>query len=510
MRRARSAALAATASLLTATAALLATPVLAADGASPISNSPRAAGRGGADLGVSDDSYAVATNPAGMSSLTAPRIDLGLAFYFAESSYSNERNDGHTSLAFPTPAPALGAVLPLGSPGGTDDAPEPPPFAIGLTLQPVAGGSGDAIFRTAVYTNGERERSDLSVMGLTAGLSWRIHPSFSIGLGITGLWAQLSQEGLAGGSGSSTQGLVRNFTNGQLDASNPSFLVNGSPVSWATVLSSVRAPDAYAASRAEIDGANGFGASGILGLMANPFDWLSIGASYRTPGWLTPLVGDAVVDARPVGASDGAALASIESSFLANHLPDGGSSLVSRYTARIRGLEMPQEAGAGFAFRPEPEALLAVDLKWINWSRALDVATIQLDRGNGADLAEIVSNGSTRSITSQVPYHWRDQVVVAVGMAVSPLEWLTVRAGYHFANDPVPRTTESPFTTATVEHHVTLGLGFQLGPVSLDAAWVHAFAKSTTIGNNVADAEFTGMRHEAEQDAVLIGGAFKF
>ncbi len=488
----------------------VAAPALAADGALPISSSPRAAGRGGADLAVSDDAHAVATNPAGMSGLLGPRIDLGLAFYLNQSSFSNERNDGRTELDLPVPAPALGIVLPLGAPGGTAEAPEPPPFAIGFALAPVAGGTSTTAFRTAVYSQGERESSDLSVLGLTAGVSWRFHSSLALGLGITGLWAQLSQEGLAGGSGSTTQGLVRNFANGRLDSSNPDFLVNGAPVSWATVLQSVRAPDAYASSRAEIEGASGFGASAILGFMFRPLDWLSFGASYRTPGWLTPLEGDAVLDARPVGSTDAAALASIQSSFLANHLPEGGSFLYSRYTARIRGLEMPQVAGAGVAFRPQPEALLAIDVKWINWSRAFDTVRIDLDRGTSADLAEMVSNGASRSISSRIPYHWRDQIVVAVGMAVSPLEWLTVRAGYHYGNDPVPRSTESPFNSAIVEHHVTLGVGFELGPVSLDAAWVHAFVQATTIGANQADAEFSGVRHKAEQDAFLIGGAYRF
>jgi long-chain fatty acid transport protein len=482
-----------------------------ADGAFPISSSPKAAGRGGTDLAVADDTFTVTANPAGMTNLGGSRIDLSLGFYAGQDSYTNAYNHDETVEHFPIPAPAFGFVQSVGDTGSDTDPDAPPPFAFGIEFEPVSGGGGSAVFRTPLFTGGERETSNLMVLGLSFGVAVQVHPRLSLGLSLTALYASLSQQGLVGGVGPApTNGLVRNFQSGQLDGSDPYFLVNGTPASWGSVLSAASAPNTFSSAIVNVQNATGFGGSGTIGALWKVMDELSIGAAYKTPGFLSPLVGKATLNAQAATSAGSSALNTIQTNFLANHLPDGGTNLVSNFGARLSGLSMPQTLGLGAAFWPIPRVLLALDLKWIDWRTALNTVNVSLTHGTNRDLSEIISNQATSNISSTVLLRWHDQVVVAAGVAVSPLDWLRLRAGYNYAKDPIPTRTEGPLTPATVEHHMTLGAGLVFGHVSFDLAWVHAFAKSTTINGSGVNPAFDGTRHKADQDAILLGGSYEF
>ncbi len=488
------------AALLAATFLVFGERALGGNGALPIANSPEAAGRGGAQIAVPDEASSVAVNPAGLALLDRGRIDLGLGFYFTRSSYLDSRNDGRSEDLFPTPAPLVAFAMPF-------ELGEEESLGVGIALHPIGGGNSLAEFRTAAYPEGERERSSLTLLGLTAGVSVKMLPRISLGMGLTAIYASLDQAGVTGG-GNTSNGTVRNFSNGQLVPGN--FLVNGQSLSWGQLLDSVRAPDTFATSRISIAGAKGFGASGLLGAVIDVVDGLSIGLTYRTPGWLSHLDGKAYLDASQSAAAGSTALNQIQSSFLANHLPDGGRGLASRYDISVGGLRVPQAAGIGIAGWPCEQILLALDVQWIGWSTAFDEVSIDLHHGTSRDILEITSNQASSSIHSKVLYHWRDQLVVAAGAAVSPLDWLVLRAGYNWGSNPVPSRTENPFVSATVEHHLTLGVGFRFGDFSIDLAYIHAFVKATTIEESVSHSEWSGMRHKADQDAILIGGAYRF
>jgi long-chain fatty acid transport protein len=303
---------------------------------------------------------------------------------------------------------------------------------------------------------------------------------------------------------------VRNFTGGQLDALNPLFRVNGATTSWGQVLSAASAPNTFSSAIVDLQGATGFGASGTVGVLVQVLDELTIGASYKTPGFLTPLVGTATVDASAATSAGSGPLDTIQSNFLGNHLPQGGTNLVSKFDAQLSGLRMPQVAGIGAAFWPHPRVLLALDLKWIDWRTAFDTIQVKLTHGSGADLNEITSNQSGAALKSQVLLRWHEQFVVAVGGAFAVTDWLRLRLGYNYAGDPIPTRTEGPFTPATVEHHLTVGFGLKLDWFSFDAAWVHAFPKTTTITDSGVNAAFDGIRHKADQDAFLFSGGVEF
>jgi long-chain fatty acid transport protein len=126
----------------------------------------------------------------------------------------------------------------------------------------------------------------------------------------------------------------------------------------------------------------------------------------------------------------------------------------------------------GVAVRPLEMLLVALDVEWINWPAT-----------NGANKPEFSQNAS-----GAMPWNmdWKGQVVFKLGVEVTPLDWLAVRAGYNYGKMPLDpaRAFENIAFPAVAENHLTLGAGFNLGKhvaVNLGGMW----APSTSItGSN--------------------------
>ncbi len=138
-------------------------------------------------------------------------------------------------------------------------------------------------------------------------------------------------------------------------------------------------------------------------------------------------------------------------------------------------LEAPQSLGLGLAYFPSDRLLLEVDTRWLNWSDA-----------DGYDALD-----------------WKDQYVLALGAQLKVTNSLTVRFGYNYAKNQINEhanfdgadtikiqgkdvnrygyeTLRIIGFPAIVEHHVTLGIGYDINPsLSLNLGYMHAF--ETTV-----------------------------
>jgi long-chain fatty acid transport protein len=130
----------------------------------------------------------------------------------------------------------------------------------------------------------------------------------------------------------------------------------------------------------------------------------------------------------------------------------------------------------GFAFKPFERLLLALDLTWHDWS-TFEHFTIKL------------RNPDTPGAPSQIDLlnqeSWRDQFVIALGAAYELIpNLLTVRAGYNYANNPIPDQHFNPAINVPFEHHVTAGAGYKVGKRwEFDMGFVYAFEKKVTYTN---------------------------
>ncbi|GAB4341195.1 MAG: TonB-dependent receptor [Desulfobulbaceae bacterium] len=204
-----------------------------------------------------------------------------------------------------------------------------------------------------------------------------------------------------------------------------------------------------------VDDLSSFGYAGRVGLHYRFSDTLSFGFQYTSE----------------------AALDMEDGTLTANYGPGGTVT----FDAEMEDFTWPREAEAGFAYHPLPRLLIAGDIKWIDWSDAIDTVKVRT-RGGPAGVPAPVSPGSDALVFAM---NWQDQWVFALGLEYIINERHTIRAGYNYGKSPVPDDSLSPLFPAIVEHHLTLGYRFSAGNWGVDLAFEHAFANSQT--NHTAD-----------------------
>jgi long-chain fatty acid transport protein len=110
--------------------------------------------------------------------------------------------------------------------------------------------------------------------------------------------------------------------------------------------------------------------------------------------------------------------------------------------------DQPQVATVGAAFRPMEGLLVAADVEWIDWSSTM-----------GKDLPRYSESQPT---TMPFDMSWKDQWVYKLGMQVTPMRGLDLRAGYNYGKMPLDssRAFENLVFPAVAEHHFTAGAGY--------------------------------------------------
>lgn len=168
-----------------------------------------------------------------------------------------------------------------------------------------------------------------------------------------------------------------------------------------------------------------------LGVMVTPSEQLSLGLAYTS---------------RVNLPMDGGTLTSDLSAL--------GLGKVTYHDVRATGINLPQEFGAGIAFRPTDRLLTAVELNWLQWSKAVRSTTLTASAPDDQNAPAVQSASASMN--------WRDQYVLAVGMAYDWSPVLILRAGYNYGRSPVPKETINPLLAAISRHTYTLGLGYRL------------------------------------------------
>jgi long-chain fatty acid transport protein len=197
-------------------------------------------------------------------------------------------------------------------------------------------------------------------------------------------------------------------------------------------------------------GGSAFGIGATVGAKITPIKMLTIGIAYETQSFFQDFKYNTGVRANPGGPT-------------LPPLPGGVDKLSFNQPCVLTG---------GAAVRPLEMLLVALDVEWINWPAT-----------NGANKPEFTQNAS-----GAMPWNmdWKSQVVFKLGVEVTPLDWLAVRAGYNYGKMPLnpDRAFENIAFPAVAENHITLGAGFNLGKhvaVNLGGMW----APSTSItGSN--------------------------
>lgn len=147
----------------------------------------------------------------------------------------------------------------------------------------------------------------------------------------------------------------------------------------------------------------------------------------------------------------------------AGHLGAQGLGKVTYSDVRLSGLPLPREVAFGLAWEFNEPLLLWFKPAWLDSAEALKDSRISArNPDNPSAPAELVGVSTL---------NWRDQYVIALGMAYC-FDWHVERlGGYNIGRGPVPAEQTQPLMAATSEHHVTLGL-----KRSGNRSWQHIFS----------------------------------
>lgn len=164
-----------------------------------------------------------------------------------------------------------------------------------------------------------------------------------------------------------------------------------------------------------------------LGVMKTLGPSLTLGAAYTLPSRMDFEDGRLTVDTSAAGLGP-----------------------VTYRRVRVSGMKTPAELGLGVAWRPAPGWEVALDVSHLNWSGAMRASTLT------AALPDQPLAPSTLTQTSIA--NWRDQTVLALGLAVDLNARTRLMAGINHGRNPVPPENLNPLLATIHDTHLTLGL----------------------------------------------------
>ncbi|WP_047517199.1 OmpP1/FadL family transporter [Methylophilus sp. Q8] len=337
---------------------------------------------GGADVAVARDTSALNTNPAGLTQIKAPLLDMfGSVLRTTDLVHKDPRNEEHASNRY-TLLGGGGYARPLEN--------TPCTAGIGLFAQGGAGGVFDNL-RTP-FGNRDDLSSLFGIAKIIPGIGCEVTDKLSLGASLNIVYASIEQDFFANTSVSAVP-----FAGYKLEGA-----------------SAVR---------------TGF----KLGMQYRVTPALTLAASYTEKTELPMTGGTLTAD-----------------------FTDAGLGKVKYADASIKGFALPREVAVGMAFKPTDDWLLSFKLNWLNWGDAINDVTLRATKPNNASAQSIYG--------SSMGADWKDQWVVATGVAYNWDNRTTLYAGHNYGKNPIPRQNSSPLLAGTLEHHLTFGAARKIDP----------------------------------------------
>jgi long-chain fatty acid transport protein len=393
----------------------------------------RALSLGGASVGQPNSALeALQANPAGLSTIKNPQLQLGLGAARAEGEFANAANPGANIDAGLGVWPEAAFAYPLGD----------IPVTLGLAFGPDAALGGEWNYLDAPGGIGgttsygfQEHRSEITALRTTLGASVAITEQLSLGAGV---------------------GLI--YNQNRLHA--PYIFQTYPALQGFKTLLDLQT--------------DGFGVNGTFGLLFRPTDKVSLGLSYQTPTRI-----------RSKGDANGNAGVQLDNLFGPGVQPD------FHYDAEVQN-EFPQLVSAGLSWQIHDRVRTIFQVDWINWADAFDELEVYLNNGSNPQINGVLG---TANIFDIIPLRWENQFVYRLGVEFQATEAIALRAGYTYGKSPVPDRTLTPLTAAIMEHKLGGGVGWKKDRYFVDAAYQYSLPASQRVGTSALQAgEYSNSR----------------
>ena len=453
---------------------------------------------GGADYSVASDTTAMNSNPAGITQINRKRVDAGIGFILPDQHFRNDLND----------ADAKHQAFPLPVFGYVDDS-SLGPWSYGVGAYAQGGLGADLSLKHEVYRDpvtGELVpqgyHSNLLYGKLAVAVAYQVLYNLSVGASVNVGYSKLEMK---------------------LPFSTSTNLLQGRPEFFGRIFSFaqlVRSPLTLhmkqATASIDLPDADTVGYGYKLGVLYDYNENLTFGLAYTSESELK-FKGKAYLDfkqqvqallpdyQKEFGPGFGQLYNRILAGFAKYDVGiDPKADFNATYDAEIK-LVYPRKLGAGAAYRPTENLLLAADITWINWKNSFDKLPIRLRNGNNRTVNRMTGSEDLRI---DLPLDWKDQWIFALGVEYFLTPSWTLRGGFNHARNPVPADTVLPIFPAIVENHATIGVGYRWENFQLDTAWEHGFKHSVSTKKSKIAREYDHSKNTVALDSFFVTGSW--
>jgi long-chain fatty acid transport protein len=183
----------------------------------------------------------------------------------------------------------------------------------------------------------------------------------------------------------------------------------------------------------QLKGVRGINGTVRAGMLYTPTPRWTFGLTFAPKATLTMDRGRAIVNMTAVGLGN-----------------------VVYHDVRASGMALPREVDVGIAWQATPRTLVAAKLAWLDWSHSMRHTTLTLRAPETAAAPAVIQNVA--------PLDWRNQTVIAVGVAHALDDATTLRAGFNYGRNPAPAATMNPLLASIGERHFTAGASHRMDP----------------------------------------------
>ncbi|MBX3300955.1 MAG: outer membrane protein transport protein [Nitrospira sp.] len=131
-------------------------------------------------------------------------------------------------------------------------------------------------------------------------------------------------------------------------------------------------------------------------------------------------------------------------------------------------LDYPLIVGGGVSYQPIEPLLLALDVKWINYSNT-----------KGFERENWLASPAGPGLASVQGFGWENIWTVSLGAQYKVTPVFAVRAGYNYGGNPIPSEQQffNVFAPAIVQHHFTVGAGYEITDhLGVNLSYYHGFS----------------------------------
>jgi long-chain fatty acid transport protein len=152
-------------------------------------------------------------------------------------------------------------------------------------------------------------------------------------------------------------------------------------------------------------------------------------------------------------------------------LDGNGLAVPLKGDIKLHDFEMPASIRLGLSHQMNKKLLFAFDYQRVYWSDVMKSIDVSFKADVGGDMGIVL------------PHNYSDINIYSLGAAYQYNQPLTLRAGFSYADNPIPAENLLAVVPAYLTKHVSIGLSYKLGEKSVvDLAYSHAFENK--IKNN--------------------------